>query len=320
MPASHLRLVEPSSPESPAPAPGSSVSPSLDAVRMELAETPSAGTPPYPGGRLQDAPPRRGSARSRLGTPIVHLPTVREQRPQALRWDVEVEARPLERRATADFQPRRRSELASRLLNVTVAAIALVLLAPVMLLVALAVKLTSPGPVLYQQTRVGLDRRRRDDADALGDRRATDFGGRMFTIYKFRSMRTDAEREGAVWATQNDPRVTPVGKVIRALRLDELPQLLNVIKGDMNIVGPRPERPSIFVKLREDIEGYPLRQLARPGITGWAQVNLTYDTCIDDVRTKVRYDLEYLQRQGFVEDIRIMARTVPVMLFRQSGW
>ncbi len=217
------------------------------------------------------------------------------------------------------FQPRHRDERVTRAMNVVLALVALVFAAPVMLVVGILVKLTSPGPVFYTQERVGQDRRR-GRAAPPGERRDRDLGGRLFTIYKFRSMRVDAETEGAVWATRNDPRVTPIGGVLRALRLDELPQLFNVLKGDMNIVGPRPERPCIFSDLRQVIREYPLRQLAKPGITGWAQVNHTYDTCVDDVRTKVKYDLEYLQQQGAWTDIKIMAMTVPVMLFRKSGW
>lgn len=219
-----------------------------------------------------------------------------------------------------EIQPRSRSEILNRAVNILIAVIALVVLSPVIVLVALAIRLTSRGPVVYSQTRVGLDRRR-GRIDALYDRRKQDIGGRIFTIYKFRSMYVDAEREsGAVWATKHDPRVTPVGRFLRRTRLDELPQLVNVIKGDMNIVGPRPERPSIFARLREDITEYPLRQRARPGITGWAQINHTYDASIDDVRTKVRYDLEYLQRQCLAEDLKIMVKTVPVMLFKKGGW
>ena len=113
---------------------------------------------------------------------------------------------------------------------------------------------------------------------------------------------------------------TSVGAFLRATRLDELPQLWNVLRGDMNIVGPRPERPSIFAKLREDIPHYPVRQRVKQGITGWAQINQSYDSCVDDVRRKVHYDLEYLRRQGIVEDLRIMSLTLPVMLFRKGGW
>ncbi len=213
-----------------------------------------------------------------------------------------------------------RSEIANRCVNVVLASVSLVVLSPVIVLVAIAVKLTSKGPVVYSQTRVGLDRRRHV-IDALYSNRKQDQGGMIFTIYKFRTMRADAERNsGAVWATRNDPRVTKLGRILRRTRLDELPQLWNVIRGDMNIVGPRPERPSIFVRLREDLPDYRLRQRTRPGITGWAQINHAYDTSIDDVRTKIRYDLEYLERQCLAEDLKIMAKTVPVMLFRRSGW
>ena len=140
-------------------------------------------------------------------------------------------------------------------------------------------------------------------------------------MYKFRSMRVDAEKNGqAVWAMKRDPRVTLVGRVLRRTRLDELPQLYNVLKGDMNIVGPRPERPTIFADLRATIPEYPMRQRVKPGITGWAQINQSYDACVDDVRRKVKYDLEYVQRQGLVEDLRIMSMTVPVMLFGRGGW
>jgi lipopolysaccharide/colanic/teichoic acid biosynthesis glycosyltransferase len=216
--------------------------------------------------------------------------------------------------------PRTRAERVNRVLNLVLATLALILLLPVMLLVALAVMVSSRGPVLYTQQRVGIDRRSRR-ALALYYRRARDDGGTVFTIYKFRSMCVDAEQGcGAVWATPNDPRVTRIGAFLRKTRLDELPQLFNVIKGDMNIVGPRPERPSIFARLRTDIAEYALRQRAKPGITGWAQINNAYDVSLDDVRRKVSYDLEYLGRQSIVEDVRIMVMTVPVMLFKRGGW
>lgn len=215
--------------------------------------------------------------------------------------------------------PQERSELANRAVNVVIALVSLVILAPIMALVAIAIKLTSSGPVFYVQTRVGMDRRRRS-ATAVFDRRLSNVGGRAFRIIKFRSMRVDAEQgTGAVWATKSDPRVTPVGSFLRKTRLDELPQLINVVLGDMNIVGPRPERPSIFAELRQSIEAYPLRQRARPGITGWAQINRAYDSSIDDVRAKVEFDLEYLERQSVLEDLKIMARTLPVMLFKRGA-
>ncbi|MFL5514458.1 MAG: sugar transferase [Gemmatimonadales bacterium] len=213
-----------------------------------------------------------------------------------------------------------RDYLLRRALNVFVALIALVLLFPLLLLIALLVWLTSPGPILYTQIRVGLDRRVPVDAKQ-NQRRERDIGGQPFTIYKFRTMRVDAEHQsGAVWAQQGDPRVTSIGRLLRQYRLDELPQLINVLRGEMNIVGPRPERPTIFAELREHIAEYPLRQRARPGITGLAQINHHYDRSLDDVRTKVRYDLEYLERQSAAEDFRIMLKTLPVMLRRRGGW
>lgn len=218
-----------------------------------------------------------------------------------------------------DVRPRERDERLCRAMNVTLAAIALIALSPVFLLIAIAVRLTSRGPVFYSQVRVGVDRR--FGRDARDERRVHDLGGRPFTMYKFRSMHVNAEPDGrAVWALRVDPRVTLVGRVLRRTRLDELPQLLNVLKGDMNIVGPRPERPSLFADLREGIPMYRFRQRVKPGITGWAQINQCYDACVDDVRRKVQYDLEYIRRQSLVEDLRIMTMTLPVMLFGQKGW
>jgi lipopolysaccharide/colanic/teichoic acid biosynthesis glycosyltransferase len=211
-------------------------------------------------------------------------------------------------------------ERLTRMVNVLVALLALLALFPVLLIIALAVRLSSPGPVLYLQERVGLDRRH-PGPSPHNHRRSRDLGGRPFTIYKFRTMWVDAEREsGAVWAQQHDPRVTPVGRLLRQYRLDELPQLVNVLRGEMNIVGPRPERPTIFAELRAHIAEYPLRQRAKPGITGLAQINHHYDRSLDDVRTKVRYDLEYISRQGVREDLRIMLKTLPVILWRRGGW
>lgn len=219
-----------------------------------------------------------------------------------------------------DFEPRLRSELVTRVFNVMVATIMLIIASPVMLLAAVAVRMSSKGPIFYMQERVGIDRRW-TKSRALNERRREDLGGAPFTIYKFRSMRVDAEANGqAVWAKQNDDRVTKVGKILRASRIDELPQLLNVLRGDMNIVGPRPERPSILVRLREQIAEYPVRQRVRPGITGLAQISNPYDQTIDDVRRKVAFDIEYMRRQSLFEDIRIMLKTVPVMLLRIGGW
>jgi lipopolysaccharide/colanic/teichoic acid biosynthesis glycosyltransferase len=218
-----------------------------------------------------------------------------------------------------DVRPRERHETLARAVNVTLAVLALVICSPLFLLIALAVKLTSRGPVFYSQVRVGLDRR--STGCTADERRVRDLGGRPFTMHKFRSMHVNAEPDGrAVWALRSDPRVTLVGRVLRRTRLDELPQLINVIKGDMNIVGPRPERPSLFAGLRDGIPQYRFRQRVKPGITGWAQINQCYDACVDDVRRKVQYDLEYLRRQSLIEDLRIMTMTLPVMLFGQKGW
>ena len=220
-----------------------------------------------------------------------------------------------------DVEPRSRSTIIDRGMNIVIASIGLILVSPVMLVFAVLVRLTSPGPIFYSQPRVGLDRRRSPAGSKMYDRRTRDLGGLPFIIYKFRTMYVGAEiRHRAVWASKEDARVTPIGGLMRKLRIDELPQLFNVINGDMNIVGPRPERPSIFSRLRVDIADYSLRQRAKPGITGWAQINQSYDTNLDDVRRKVQFDLEYLQRQGLGEDLMIMAKTVPVMLFRRGGW
>jgi len=208
----------------------------------------------------------------------------------------------------------------ARVLNTAVAAIGLVLASPLLVIIALAIKLTSRGPILYKQIRIGLDRRG-DRAPSNEDSRMNDLGGRPFTMYKFRTMVTAAENDAKeVWATREDKRVTAVGRLLRVTRLDELPQLWNVLAGDMNIVGPRPERPTIFAELRVAIPHYHLRQRVRPGITGWAQINQPYDTCMDDVRRKIEYDLEYLRTRSVSKDISIMARTVPIMVSGKLGW
>jgi lipopolysaccharide/colanic/teichoic acid biosynthesis glycosyltransferase len=249
-----------------------------------------------------------------------------------------------------------RAERVNRAVNIILAAFALVVLSPLLVLIAAAINLTSRGPILYTQIRIGVDQRfandrrlrreRREGRDrragmdrrarierrsmlnrrtrtslAIYGRRHEDIGGSPFRIYKFRSMCVGAEcGSGAVWATRDDARVTPVGRVLRKFRLDELPQLINVLKGDMNLVGPRPERPTIFSRLRTEIPQYPLRQRTRPGITGWAQIRHTYDTCIDDAKKKIDFDLEYLRFRSLWRDVTIMVKTIPVMIFRKGGW
>lgn len=237
---------------------------------------------------------------------------------KAARAEAAVEAPPLA--LLPDAPPVIDEHLGRRILNVSVACVGLVLAAPIMVVVAVLVKLTSRGPVMYTQTRVGLDQR----APSTGEnnhRRTKDIGGRPFRIYKFRTMQVDAEaKSGAVWATPADPRLTPIGAFLRQYRLDEIPQLFNVLRGDMNVVGPRPERPQLFESLKETVEHYPLRQRAKPGITGLAQISQQYDSCLDDVQRKVQYDLEYLRRRSLANDIKIMVKTVPVVLFRKGGW
>jgi lipopolysaccharide/colanic/teichoic acid biosynthesis glycosyltransferase len=209
-------------------------------------------------------------------------------------------------------------ERARRVLNVAVATLGLIIAAPVMALIAIVVKLTSPGPVFYKQTRVGLCVRSESGGNF---RRKQDLGGRPFTIYKFRTMRVAKPgEESQVWASQGDPRITPIGAFLRKTRLDELPQLFNVILGDMNVVGPRPEQPQIFQTLRTEVPSYAVRQRVRPGITGQAQITLHYDTCIDDVKKKVQADLEYIEKQSVLTDLRIMLLTAPVVIFRKGGW
>ncbi len=216
--------------------------------------------------------------------------------------------------------PRDQSELLSRALNCAAASIGLLIALPFCVLIAILIKATSRGPILYAQTRVGRDRRWRATL-ALHERRAEDLGGQVFTIYKFRTMRVDAERySGAVWARENDPRVSSLGRYLRILRLDELPQLWNVIRGDMNMVGPRPERPSIVARLREIIPEYRFRHRVKPGLTGLAQINQNYDANLEDVRTKVRWDLKYISERTAWLDLKIMFRTVPAIILKYRGW
>jgi lipopolysaccharide/colanic/teichoic acid biosynthesis glycosyltransferase len=209
--------------------------------------------------------------------------------------------------------------VARRAVNLCAAAVLLVLTAPVLVVIAILIKLTSRGPVIYRQTRVGLDQR--NSGERLNDpRRRLDLGGLPFTIYKFRTMWVDAEQStGEVWASKDDPRVTPIGRILRQYRVDELPQLFNVLAGDMNLVGPRPERPPIVARLRREIPQYQQRHRALPGITGRAQITLRYDASVEDVRQKVEHDLEYIRCASVWEDCKIMGRTIPVILFRRGA-
>jgi lipopolysaccharide/colanic/teichoic acid biosynthesis glycosyltransferase len=213
---------------------------------------------------------------------------------------------------------KRTGELARRSLNVVVALVGIVLTAPLMLVIAALIKASSRGPVFYSQPRVGLDRRGRSPAGAT-HRRRSDRGGKIFTIYKFRTMRPAAPGAKQVWAGENDPRITTVGRFLRRTRLDELPQLFNVLKGDMNIVGPRPEQPTIFQDLQGQLGTYRARQRVLPGITGLAQVSVGYDASVEDVKKKVAKDLEYVRSRSAMNDLVIMAKTMPVMVLRQGS-
>ncbi len=223
-------------------------------------------------------------------------------------------------RGEARSARRHASDRVRRRLNVVVALAGLIMAAPAMLLIALLIKLTSKGPIVYRQQRIGLDRRNGTIGQANGRRKADD-GGRTFMMYKFRTMRANGHQDDAeVWATPDDPRVTRLGRVLRLYRLDELPQLFNVLVGDMNVVGPRPEQPSLFKDLRARIVGYQHRQRVPPGITGWAQISHHYDESVDDVRRKLAFDLEYITRRSVTEDVRIMLKTVPVIVFKRGAW
>jgi lipopolysaccharide/colanic/teichoic acid biosynthesis glycosyltransferase len=169
-----------------------------------------------------------------------------------------------------------------------------------MLLTAALIKLDSAGPVLYRQERVGL-------------------GGRHFTLLKFRSMRPDAEQRGPVWAASGDPRVTRVGGIIRLVRIDELPQLLNILRGEMSFIGPRPERPHFVAQLERELPFYADRLLVKPGLTGWAQVNYPYGASVEDARAKLSYDLYYVKHRSLLLDLLILLGTVRVVLFQRGA-
>jgi len=194
------------------------------------------------------------------------------------------------------FKASKSRDISKRLFDLMIAMTLLVLLFPVILVTALAVFLETGRPILYSQNRVGAH-------------------GRLFRIYKFRSMRQDAEKEGkAIWASQNDSRVTRVGAFIRNTRLDELPQLYNVIKGQMSFVGPRPERPEFVEDLKEKIPFYDTRHYVKPGLMGWAQLKYPYGASVEDAKCKLEYDLYYSKNHSFLMDLLILIQTVEVVL------
>ncbi len=178
--------------------------------------------------------------------------------------------------------------------------IGLVVLSPIILLVSILIKIDSPGPIFFRQERVGKD-------------------GKVFTLVKFRSMTTDAEKDGAKWASENDQRVTRVGRVIRKLRIDEIPQMWNVLKGEMSFVGPRPERPEFVKELSEKIPYYEQRHTVQPGITGWAQINYPYGASVEDALEKLKYDLYYIKHMCVLLDLYIILKTVKTILFREGS-
>lgn len=183
-----------------------------------------------------------------------------------------------------------------RTTDIVLATTMLGLASPLLAATAIAIKIDSPGPVIYQQERVG-------------------HYGKVFTIFKFRSMRTDAEANGTPqWASEEDPRITRFGRFMRKCRLDELPQLVNVIKGQMSLVGPRPERPYFVNQLSEKLPTYYKRLSAKPGITGWAQVNYPYCASIEDNKGKLAYDLYYVKNRSFWLDMHILLSTIRVVL------
>jgi sugar transferase (PEP-CTERM system associated) len=190
---------------------------------------------------------------------------------------------------------------AKRASDVVLASLGLLLLSPLMGIIAALVKLTSPGPVLYHQRRVGLQ-------------------GRLFSVHKFRSMRHDAEAAtGAVWAAANDSRVTPIGKLLRRTRFDEVPQLWNVVKGEMSLVGPRPERPEFVSDLTDAIPYYGLRHTVRPGVTGWAQVRYTYGASVEHALEKLQYDLDYIKHLTLSFDVLILLSTIKTVLLTRGA-
>jgi len=189
-----------------------------------------------------------------------------------------------------------------RFIDIILSIVILILSSPIVLLTSIAIKLESEGPIFFVQERMGQN-------------------GKIFKMIKFRSMRKDAEKHtGPVWSVKDDPRVTKVGKIIRKLRIDEIPQFINVLKGDMSIVGPRPERPYFVEKLSQEIPYYKRRLRVRPGITGWAQVKHKYDESIEDVKVKLRYDLFYIENMSIRMDLKIIFRTIFVVMFGKGHY
>lgn len=183
-----------------------------------------------------------------------------------------------------------------RSVDILTSLILLIILSPIFIILSILIKLDSRGPVLYKQERTG-------------------FYGKNFTLYKFRSMVTDAEKNGVQWAEKNDPRITRVGKYLRKYRLDELPQLINILNGSMSLVGPRPERPEIDENLLKEIKYYPMRYMVKPGLTGWAQISYDYGSSLQDSKYKLMYDLYYIKHFSLLMDIDIILKTMRTIIF-----
>jgi lipopolysaccharide/colanic/teichoic acid biosynthesis glycosyltransferase len=211
-----------------------------------------------------------------------------------------------------------------RLIDLTGVSIGIILSTPFFIIVPVLIKLDSPGPVFYRQERVGKNRRRAGQpcidvplqkGIPVFDRRRKHGFGKPFMVIKFRTMFHNAEKDsGPVWTRKNDPRITRVGAFLRTTRIDEIPQLFNVLKGDMSLVGPRPEREFFIEKLKNHIDGYEKRLLVKPGLTGLAQVEHKYDESEDDVKVKVKYDIDYIRDLKILLDLKIILKTIIVVL------
>jgi sugar transferase (PEP-CTERM system associated) len=201
---------------------------------------------------------------------------------------------------TRGFNVKASQQIVRRMISITVSFIGLAICLPFIPFIILAVRISSPGPIFFRQTRVGLR-------------------GRHFSVVKFRTMRQDAEEQGAVWATKDDPRVTPLGRFMRKTRLDEIPQLWNVLRGEMGFVGPRPERPEFVQWLSKEIPFYELRHLIRPGITGWAQVRYQYGASLEETKQKLEYDLYYVKHLSVGLDLLIMFETIKTIILRRGA-
>lgn len=247
----------------------------------------------------------------------------------SLTWDVAAASSLQSGDDAAAFQRVRGDEPWKRTLDIVVAVVSLIITAPLCLLVSILIKLTSPGPILFRQERVGVDRRlgdrRQFERAVRNDRRGSDRRrfvkfGKPFTMYKFRTMYDGAEVGNPKWAEPGDPRVTPLGRILRRARIDEIPQFLNVLKGDMSVVGPRPERSFFIVNHDQEIPEFKLRLRTKPGITGLAQISQGYANSVDGMRRKLIFDLEYIRQMSPATDLKILLNTIGVVVTGRGAW